>query len=123
MNQHEARTRELQRLLYAAMKSDRPTTERIMCYRRFRDICDRYHIDPRSFKVPTYLPLPPPKPVRKLPDPKPARDLPVPGSGIQSKPKPATAHANCTHGNSKTARAKCRRHREKAEEAKKESTS
>lgn len=122
MNQHEARTRELQQLLYAAVQPDRPTTERRMCYRRFRDICDRYHIDPASFKVPK-TPPPGPRKVRKLPDPKPARDLPVPGSGVQSKPKPATAHANCTHGNSKTARAKCRRHREKAEEAKKESTS
>lgn len=103
------RKRELEKLLWQASQSHLPTTERIMCYRRFRDICARYHLDPRSFRVPTVVPIAKPKRVRKLPEPKPAREP------MTKK----TVHANCTHDDSKVARAKCRRRREKAEEAKK----
>lgn len=116
MNQHEARTRELQQLLYAATEWARPTTERKMCYRRFRDICSRYNIDPSSIKIPRTPPGP--RKVRKLPTPPPSNK---PTKAQPPGPdKRKTVHSDCTHPNTKVARSKCRRHREKAEQLAKE---
>lgn len=131
MTQSEARIETLKALLRVAYDPSVPMTERQAAWFRFKAICGYYRIDPGSFGIPrTHIPArtcqfvasrPPLNPVTQSlisPQQKKARIM-----RVQQQPDPTpnkrnqkTVHKDCTHGDSKTDRAKCRRHREKEAE-------
>jgi hypothetical protein len=134
MTQNEARIETLKALLVVAYSPKESMTTRQASWLRFKAICAHYQIDPRSFNVPrqhvtartqrivpTWWPMRPTDKVPTYRQPKKARIMPQADSTPKPTPKTQkTAHKNCTHGDTKTDRARCRRHREKAAEKNKD---
>lgn len=136
MTQNEARIETLKALLRVAYDPAVSMTERRAAWFRFKAICGYYRINPNSFGIPRSHTVartcqfiatkPPMSPITQSlinPQQKKARIM---RTSQQPEPTPSkktqkTVHRDCTHPDTKTGRAKCRRHKEK--EAEKESQS
>lgn len=126
MTQNEARIETLRALVRVAYDPAAPMTERQAAWFRFKAICSYYRINPRDFEpIHYHIPArtcqftvtrPPLNPVTQSlinPQQKKKRIM----SRYDKTPRnQKTVHKDCTHDDTKTARAKCRRHREKAAE-------
>lgn len=131
MTQNEARIETLRSLVAVAYDLSAPLVERQAAWFRFKAICRYYRINPRDFEpihyhiparacqfVATKPPLRPTTQSLISPQQKKRRIM-----RAQQQPDPTpnkrnqkTVHKDCTHGDSKTDRAKCRRHKEKEAE-------
>lgn len=132
MTQNEARIETLRALVAVAYDLSAPLVERQAAWFRFKAICRYYRINPRDFEpihyhipartcqfIATKPPLrpttqslisPQQKKRRIMRAQKPAESTPV------DQRNQKTVHKDCTHPDTKTGRAKCRRHKEKEAE-------